>query len=412
MSRHASSAAARVRVAVLVAGLAAALAPATASAAVMPRAITDGSAAQDLTSASITLTPIATGLADPVFITSARDGTPRTFIVEKGGRILVRRSGTILATPLLNLSASVATGNEQGLLGLAFHPSFKTNRRFYVDYTTTAGDTVVREYRTSAANPDRVEAGSGRTILKIAQPYDNHNGGMIAFGADGYLYIGMGDGGSANDPGNRAQSLSSLLGKILRIDVNGTTATKAYRVPASNPWVGRTGLDEIWQRGLRNPWRWSFDRSTHAMWIGDVGQASWEEVDRATSTSSGAGRGVNWGWRVMEGRRCHIPSTGCATSGKRLPLAVYSHSTNGRCAITGGYVYRGSKIPALVGYYVYGDYCSGEIFAIKANASYPPTRITLRGPGSGRLISSFGENAAGDLYVVDLGGTISLIGPG
>ena len=397
---------ARLRVALVAAGVLAALVPAPAAASIGPAPITDGSATPSLTSSSIKLTLVESGLNDPVFITSAKDGTPRTFIVEKGGRILVRRSGTILATPLLDISGSVSTGSEQGLLGLAFHPSFKTNRKFYVNYTNTSGDTVIREYKTSSTDPDRVQAGSGRTILRISQPYPNHNGGMLAFGPGGYLYIGMGDGGSANDPGNRAQSLSTLLGKVLRIDVNGTTSTKAYRIPSSNPYVGRTGLDEIWQRGVRNPWRFSFDRSNGNLWIGDVGQASYEEVDRATNTSAGPGKAVNWGWRVMEGRHCHIPSTGCNTSGKRLPLYEYTHASNGRCAITGGYVYRGTRIPALVGWYVFGDYCSGEIFAIRANASWPPTRVTLAGASSGRLISSFGENATGELYVVDLRGNL------
>ncbi len=344
-----------------------------------------------------------------MFITSANDGTGRVFIVEKGGRILVRKNGAILATPFLDIHGSVSKGNEQGLLGLAFHPSFKTNHKFYVNFTNTAGDTRVREYRASTTNPDRAVASSARSLLSIDQPYANHNGGMLAFGPGGYLYLGFGDGGSGNDPGNRAQSVSTLLGKILRIDVNGRTSTKAYRIPSSNPYVGKTGLDEIWQRGLRNPWRFSFDRANGYLWIGDVGQGSYEEVDRAANTSSGPGRAYNWGWRVMEGRHCHIPSSGCSTSGKKLPLYEYTHASNGRCAVTGGYVYRGKAIPALLGWYVFGDYCSGEIFAIRANASYPPTRVTLAGAGSGRLISSFGETAGGEIYVVDLRGNIYLI---
>ncbi|HEY3334530.1 MAG TPA: PQQ-dependent sugar dehydrogenase [Candidatus Limnocylindrales bacterium] len=402
----ASPVAARVRIALVTAAILGAMAPAPASASIARSPITDGSVTPALTSSSIRLNLIASGLHDPVLITSARDGTGRTFIVEKGGRILVRKNGAILATPLLDISASVSKGSEQGLLGLAFHPSFRTNRKFYVNYTNTSGDTVIREYRTSSTNPDRVASGSGRTILRIDQPYANHNGGMLAFGPGGYLYIGMGDGGDANDPGNRAQSLSTLLGKMLRIDINGTTSTRAYRIPSSNPYVGRTGRDEIWQRGLRNPWRFSFDRANGTLWIGDVGQNSYEEVDRATNTSSGPGKAFNWGWRVMEGRHCHIPSTGCNTSGKKLPVYEYTHASNGRCAVTGGYVYRGTKVAALVGWYVFGDYCSGEIFAIRANASWPPTRVTLAGASSGRLISSFGESAGGELYVVDLRGNI------
>ncbi len=404
------------RAALLAAGVAATLIagrlPATTAAAAMPRSLTDGPAiAAAPSSGTIKLTQVATGLSSPVLITSARDGSGRMFIVEKTGTIRVLKAGKVLATPLINLGGSVSGGSEQGLLGLAFHPHFRTNRKFYVDYTNRSGDTVIREYRVSTANPDRVQSGSGRTILRISQPYANHNGGGIAFGPDGYLYIGTGDGGSGGDPGNRAQSKDLLLGKLLRIDVNGTTASHAYRIPRSNPYVGRAGRNEIWQRGLRNPWRWSFDRTTGNLWIGDVGQSRYEEVDRAVRTSSGAGRGVNWGWRVMEGFHCYRPATGCNTSGKKRPLLNYSHASNGRCAVTGGYVYRGTRIPALRGWYVFGDYCSGEIFTVPANASPKPSKVILRGAGSGRLISSFGESAGGELYVVDLRGTVYRIDP-
>ncbi len=403
----------RARVALLSAILVAVLVPATTSASIAPVPLTDGnSVAAAPTSATISLRVLVTGLDSPVLITSARDGTGRMFIVEQGGRILVRKNGSVLSTPLLNLSGSVSKGAEQGLLGLAFHPSYKTNRKFYVNYTSLHGNTIIREYRTSSTNPDRVESGSGRTVLTIKQPYTNHNGGMLAFGPDGYLYIGTGDGGSAGDPGNRAQSINSLLGKMLRINVNGRTSTRGYLIPKSNPYVGRTGLNEIWQRGLRNPWRFSFDRSTGSMWIGDVGQYRYEEINRAVRTSSGAGRAYNWGWRVMEGFHCYRPSSGCSTSGKRLPVDEYSHARNGRCSVTGGYVYRGKAIPALAGYYIYGDYCSGEIFAIRANASSPAPTIRLRSETSGRRISSFGENASGELYVVDHRGNIYFVAPG
>jgi glucose/arabinose dehydrogenase len=361
--------------------------------------------------ASVKLTPVASGLSDPVLVTTPADGTHRLFIVQKTGTVRIVKGGSLLAGSFLSISSQVSTGSEQGLLGLAFHPSFKTNRRFYVDYTDLSGNTVIREYRASATNPNRVELGSGRTILRIAQPYPNHNGGMIAFGPDGYLYIGMGDGGSGGDPGNRAQSISTLLGKMLRIDVNGTSGTRQYRIPASNPYVGRAGLDEIWQRGLRNPWRFSFDRVTGSLWIGDVGQNRYEEVDRAVRTSTGDGRGVNWGWRVMEGFHCYIPATGCNTSGLRLPLLEYSHASNGRCAISGGYVYRGSAIPSLSGWYVYGDYCSGEVFTVPNTAASKPTPVRLFGTGSGRLISAFGQDWAGELYVCDLNGTVYRIDP-
>jgi glucose/arabinose dehydrogenase len=361
--------------------------------------------------AGVKLVPVATGLSQPVFATSPNDGTHRLFIVQKTGSIRILRNGTLLSASFLNISASVSKGGEQGLLGLAFSPSFKTNRRYYIDYTDVNGNTVVREYRASATNPNATEAHSGRTILRITQPYANHNGGMIAFGPDGDLYIGMGDGGSGGDPGNRAQSTSTLLGKILRIDVNGTSSTKAYRIPSTNPYVGRAGLDEIWQRGVRNPWRFSFDKATGNLWIGDVGQNRYEEVDRAIRTSTGAGRGFNWGWRRMEGFHCYNPATGCSISGLRSPLLEYSHSTNGRCAITGGYVYRGTAIPSLAGWYVFGDYCSGEVLAVSNVAASRPTPITLFGTGSGRLVSSFGQDWAGELYLCDLNGTVYRISP-
>jgi glucose/arabinose dehydrogenase len=367
------------------------------------------SAAPALSSSAVKLTVVA-HVAAPLLVTSPNDGTHRLFIVEKTGQIRIVSNGVLLAGDFLNLSGAVSQGSEQGLLGLAFHPSFRTNHKFYVDYTDLSGATVVREYRASTTSPNRTLAGSGRTILRIAQPYPNHNGGMLAFGPDGDLYIGMGDGGSAGDPGNRAQSLSSLLGKMLRIDVNGTSAGRQYRIPPTNPYVGRPGLDEIWQSGLRNPWRFSFDRANGNLWIGDVGQNRYEEVDRAVRTSTGDGRGANWGWRVMEGFHCYLPAN-CSTAGKRLPLLEYTHAVNGRCAIAGGYVYRGTRIASLRGWYVFGDYCSGEVFAVPATASSRPTPVTLFGAGSGRLVSSFGQDAYGELYVCDLRGTVYRIDP-
>jgi glucose/arabinose dehydrogenase len=357
--------------------------------------------------ARIALSVRATGLSEPVFVTSASDGTGRMFIVEQTGRILVDQGGTILPTPFLSITKSVTTvGSEQGLLGLAFHPGFKTNRKLYVNYTNTAGDTVIREYKASATNPNVVDGSTGRTILTIAQPYANHNGGMLAFGRDGYLYIGMGDGGDGGDPQDRAQNVNSLLGKMLRIDVNHTTATTAYRSPSTNPYVSRAGRDEIWQIGLRNPWRFSFDRSNGTLWIGDVGQNNWEEVDRAVVSSSGAGRQVNWGWDDMEGAHCYEPMTACLTAGRKLPMLTYSHSV-GRCAITGGYVYRGTKIPALVGGYVFADYCTGEIFVVSATAATPASKALLL--NTPYQISGFGESAAGELYVLDHNGGMYLI---
>jgi glucose/arabinose dehydrogenase len=359
--------------------------------------------------ARIKLSLVTSGLANPVFATTSGDGSGRLFIVEKPGRIRILSNGQQLARSFLNISAGVSTGSEQGLLGLAFHPNFKTNRKLYVNFTRLDGATVIREYKASVSNPNIVDPASKRLILRIPQPYANHNGGGIGFGPDGFLYIGMGDGGSGGDPGNRAQSLGSLLGKMLRIDVNGTSGSRNYRIPASNPFVGRTGLDEIWSYGLRNPWRWSFDRLTGDLWIGDVGQDAWEEIDRAKKTSAGAGKGVNWGWRVLEGRHCYPASVAsCNTSGKTMPLVEFDHG-GGRCSVTGGYVYRGTRIPALVGGYVFGDFCSGEIWVVAANATTPAARTLLL--DTGLQISSFGESPAHELLVTDLGGSVYRIDP-
>jgi glucose/arabinose dehydrogenase len=349
---------------------------------------------------------IATGLDQPVFATGARDGTSRLFIVEQTGRIRIYKNG-LLATPFLDIHALVSCCGERGLLGLAFHPSFRTNGKFYVDYTDTNGNTVVAEYRRSSTNPNRAAPGTRRVLLRITQPFANHNGGMLAFGFDGFLYIGTGDGGSTGDPGNRAQSKNTLLGKILRIDVNGRTATRAYRIPTSNPFVGRTGLDQIWAYGLRNPWRFSFDRLTGDLWIGDVGQDRYEEIDRARR-SAGNGRGANYGWRVLEGFHCYNPPSGCNRTGKTMPLLEYSHSLG--CSVTGGYVYRGATITALRGWYVYGDYCSGRIWRVSSGARSPAAPQLLADTGFN--ISSFGQGDAGTLYVIDLNGSVYRIVPG
>ena len=353
------------------------------------------------TDAHIALSLRASSLSRPVFVTSARDGTGRLFIVEQTGRIKIYKDGKVLSTPFLSIPSQVSGGFEQGLLGLAFHPNYTTNRKLYINFTNTSGDTIIREYRASSTNPNVVATSTARTILKVGQPYDNHNGGMLGFGPDGYLYIGMGDGGDSGDPGNRAQNKDVLLGKMLRIDINRTKTGHNYSWPSSNPYVGVTGRNEIWQIGLRNPWRWSFDRANGNLWIGDVGQEKWEEIDRAVKTSSGAGRGVNWGWRVLEGFHCYRPSTGCSTSGKTMPVAEVDHN-NGRCSITGGYVYSGTAIPALVGGYLFADYCSGEIWVISATASSPASEVRLL--DTSLRISSFGENASGELYVLDRDG--------
>ncbi len=350
------------------------------------------------------LTRVATGLSRPLLVTNAGDGSGRLFVVEQTGKIMIVKAGKVLAAPFLDLSASVSGGNEQGLLGLAFHPSYKSNGKLYVSYTDRNGTSIIREYRVSASNPDRVNGASGRTLLRLRQPYANHNGGNIAFGPDGDLYIGFGDGGSAGDPGNRAQNLGTLLGKLLRIDVNRRTGTLPYGIPSTNPFVGRSGLDQIWAYGLRNPWRWSFDRATGDLWIGDVGQDAWEEVDRAmASHGRNAGRGLNFGWRVMEASHCYNPSAGCTQTGKTLPLTEYGH-TAGRCSITGGFVYRGSRYPDLVGAYLFADYCSGEIWYVDRGAARG-TRPTLA-LDTNALVTSFGQDQAGELYLTDGNGSV------
>jgi glucose/arabinose dehydrogenase len=349
------------------------------------------------------LTAVASGFSSPLLVTHAGDDSGRLFVVEQTGRVRIVKDGTVLSTSFIDISRSVTRGGEQGLLGLAFHPRYATNGKLYLSYTDLNGTSVIREYRVSS-NPDRVDGSSGRTLVRVKQPYDNHNGGHIAFGPDGYLYIGFGDGGSGGDPGNRAQSRNTLLGKLLRIDVNRRAGSLQYGIPTTNPYVGRTGLDQIWALGLRNPWRFSFDRVTKDLWIADVGQGAWEEVDRAYAVrGSNAGRALNFGWRAMEGAHCFRPATGCSRTGKTLPVTEYSH-TNGRCSVTGGYVYRGLAFPDLVGAYFFADYCTGEIWFVD-RAATRGGRPTLA-LDTGTSITSFGEDESGELYLVDGGGTV------
>lgn len=345
----------------------------------------------------IALEPVVTGLSAPVYVTSAKDGSNRLFIVEQGGRIKVLAAGNNTATVFLDITQRILGGRERGLLGLAFHPQFRTNRRFFVNYTRTPdGATVIAEYQASAADPNVAEVNE-TAVLVIPQPFANHNGGMVEFGPDGNLYIGMGDGGSANDPGNRAQDINNLLGKILRIDVDHSNGPVPYSSPPENPFFGPAfGRDEVYAFGLRNPWRFSFDRETNQLYVGDVGQNAWEEIDIVTL-------GGNYGWRVMEGTRCN-PGIGggvCSTAGFTLPIAEYRH-TGGRCSITGGYVYRGSKGAFPSGAYVYADFCSGEIFSLIGGEQNLLMDTDLN-------ISSFGEDESGEIYVVGLGGTVDRI---
>ena len=348
--------------------------------------------------AQIQLVPVATGLVNPVFVTGARDGTRRLFIVEQAGTIRVMPIDGGAMSLFLDIRSRVRSGGEQGLLGLAFHPSYSSNRRFFVYYTRAAdGAIVIAEYAASAANPQAAGA-TERVLLTIPHPsFSNHNGGMVAFGPDGYLYIGVGDGGSANDPPNNAQNRNVLLGKLLRIDVDGQSGSLPYAIPLSNPFFGLIdGRDEIFAYGLRNPWRFAFDRLTNQLWIADVGQGDREEVNTPIQ------HGGNYGWRVFEGSACtNVDRTLCVPSNYIFPVFEYNHA-GGRCSITGGYVYRGSRNSLPAGLYVYGDFCSGEIFTWNGTAQQVVLDTSLS-------ISSFGEDDAGEIYVVALNGVVSRI---
>jgi len=334
------------------------------------------------------------GLVRPDYLTYA--GDDRLFVVEQSGRIRIIKKGQLLDQLYLDITDKVTTdGNEQGLLSVAFHPDYAANGQFFVNYTRQPdGATVIERYTVSKDDPDRADDQSGRVILTIAQPEANHNGGQLQFGPDGYLYIGMGDGGGQGDQhgsiGN-GQNLKALLGKILRVDV---TNQDTYVIPATNPFG-----TEVWAYGLRNPWRFSFDRATNDLYIADVGQNTYEEVDFQPASSKG---GENYGWRITEGWHCYSPSEGCDQTGLVLPVAEYSHDVGG-CSVTGGYVYRGSKYPALQGAYFFGDYCTGNIWSLQRSGDQWQMTKQLE---SGVRISSFGEDVNGELYVVDHGGAI------
>ena len=351
----------------------------------------------------VALQEVASGLAFPLYL-AAPPGDARLFIVEKGGRIRIVKDAALLATPFLDLSGQVSTGREQGLLGLAFPPDYATSGRFFVHYTDPAGDTRVSSFQVSA-DPDVADPATESVVLAVDQPFDNHNGGQIVFGPDGYLYIGLGDGGGANDPSGTGQSFDDLLGAILRIDPRGGTP---YVVPADNPFVGVAGASaEVWSYGLRNPWRFSFDRANGDLYIGDVGQGQWEEVDYSSAVD-GAGRGLNYGWSVMEGAHC-LGGDSCDQTGLVFPVGEYGHGSG--CSVSGGYVYRGAAIPAMQGHYFYADFCSGFVRSVRLDAGAVAEEAewpTLR-PGGG--IPSFGEDSAGELYVIVEDGRVLKIVP-
>jgi glucose/arabinose dehydrogenase len=355
----------------------------------------------------VKLTRVAGGLASPVYLTYAPDGSGRLFIVEQIGRIRVVKNGTLLPAPFLDIRSLVACCGERGLLSVAFHPQFATNGVFIVNYTRSyghVGDTVIARYRVTTPGSDVANRSTGQVLLVVNQPQANHNGGLVKYGPDGMLYIGMGDGGSGGDSGSghapqgNGQSLSTLLGKILRIDVG---ATGGYTIPPSNPNLGTGARREIWAYGVRNPWRFSFDRATGNLYIADVGQGSWEEVDFQLAASKG---GQNYGWPNFEGDHAY---RGGAVARYVGPATEYSHG-GGRCSITGGYVYRGTRIKAMAGFYLLADYCNGQVYTLAHVrgkwwlSSFMDTAF---------LVSSFGEDEAGELYLVNLSGAVYRFDP-
>ncbi len=401
---HAYKATALLAVAALAFGLIAAAAPVPVASAALPSALK--------------FTPVVSGLTLPVFATNAGDGTNRLFIVQQGGQIRIFKNGSLLATPFLDISgvpSFTGASGEMGLLGLAFDPNYATNHTFYITYDVHTGDATfpyaVRlvRYRASSVNPNVALPSSAKVILAWKKKYTNHNGGMLAFGPGGYLYWSTGDGGSGGDPDNNAQNITRLQGKMLRLDVHTPPpAGKTYVIPPTNPFYNSTNPNvrkEIWAYGLRNPWRFSFDRATGALYIGDVGQNIEEEIDFQPATSAG---GQNYGWHILEGNLCYSPPTGCVKPPHYVaPVATYDHGLNESfgCAVIGGYVYRGAASPALKGVYFYADECAGKVFGLVHNPN---------GTWSSRVItstvyrpSSFGQDEHGELYLVDyVGGRI------
>ena len=360
--------------------------------------------AQDLD--LLSLEEFATGLSQPVGIMHAGDDSGRVFLLEQAGLIKVVKNGVVNSTPFLDLTNVIdATSTEQGLLGLAFHPDYANNGYFYVNYTRDPGPgddlTTVARYQVSAGNPDLADMAETR-LLEIPQDAPNHNGGDLHFGPDGFLYIAMGDGGGANDQYDHAQDILSLKGKMLRIDVDGAPVAgdelcgevQNYGIPASNPFADNTGCDEIWSYGLRNPWRFSFDRETGDMYIGDVGQNIWEEIDFEPAATAGR----NYGWSCREGAHDFAGGNACTGVTPTDPILEYIH--NPHCSVTGGYVYRGPN-PLFNGYYFYGDYCSDVVWlAIEGDSGWSSTEWPLAAPTL-NSISSFGEDEQGNLYIAD-----------
>lgn len=342
------------------------------------------------------LVAIAKGIQSPVGMGYSPDGTGRLFILEQEGVIRLWQNDRLASIPFLDIRKRVGSrGSEQGLLGIAFHPNYAQNGYFYVNYTDRNGDTVIARFQANPPSATTADPASEKILLNIAQPYANHNGGAVVFGQDGYLYLGLGDGGSAGDPQNNAQSLNTLLGKLLRLDVDGGDP---YAIPPSNPYRSGGGLPEIWAYGLRNPWRLSFDRQTGDLYIGDVGQNLWEEIDYLPNGASGD---LNFGWKYLEGTH---PYQGTPPPEFKLIPPIYEYGHDQGCSVTGGLVYRGRNLPEWNGVYLFGDYCAGWIAGLRLlpDGTWQVQRL-LRDLGR---ISSFGEDEQGEVYVIDHGGTV------
>ncbi len=355
-------------------------------------------------SVDVHLEPVVTGLDFPLLVTASPGETGRLFIVEKGGVVKVLKHGVLLPTPYIDLSSRVTKGSEQGLLGMAFHP---TDGRVVLSFTvagsTGGGRSRVATF-TAGPDPDVLDPASEQVVIEVDQPYSNHNGGHVAFGPDGYLYFGLGDGGSGGDPQGYGQRRDDLLGSLLRLDLDHGLP---YTVPASNPFSGQAGMrGELWNWGLRNPWRFSFDRANGNLYMADVGQGAWEEVDVQPASSAG---GENYGWNIMEGDHCYGGGT-CSRDGLVLPVTEYGHGDG--CSITGGYVYRGQAIPELAGTYFYSDYCDGWIRSFRYEGGVATEAQSWPSLDPHGQVSSFGEDALGELYVVLAGGTVYRIAPG
>jgi glucose/arabinose dehydrogenase len=344
---------------------------------------------------SLRAVEIVSGLSNPLHLT-APGGDSRLFIVEQVGRVRIIRNGALVAQPFLDITSRVSSGGERGLLGIAFHPQYASNGYVYASFTDVAGNTRVERYTVSPASAGVADPSTASLVLSVPQPFANHNGGLILFGPDGMLYVGRGDGGGGGDPQNNGQSTSTLLGKLLRLDV---TSATPYAIPPGNPFVGQAGArGEIWALGLRNPWRFSFDRAGGDLYVADVGQNRWEEIHVVAASRAG----VNYGWRVLEGSACYNAAT-CNSQGLERPVLEYSHDEG--CSITGGAVYRGSLIPGIIGHYFYSDYCSGFLRSFRYQNGQALDQRSWSVGSLGNVLS-FGEDAAGEMYILSANGRV------